>query len=130
MLAILLLLSPFYRGKGREPSDRFGKETITRLLRIVSMDELHIILLDLNLNQNDTDGFKVLQDIRQHPELAHIPVVAVTAFDPSMVIGPLKQAGFDGLISKPLRVNTFGVYINAILSGKSVWGDTGISMMS
>jgi CheY-like chemotaxis protein len=100
--------------------DRFGKETISRLLKALPID---IILLDLNLS-NGTTGYQVLDQIRQISDFAEIPIVAVTASDPSHVVGRLKQAGFCGLISKPVRVKTFGAYLAAILRGQSVWGDT------
>jgi two-component system sensor histidine kinase ChiS len=102
--------------------DRFGKETISRLFKSLPID---IILLDLNLS-NGTTGYHVLEQIRQMVEFAEIPVVAVTASDPSHVIGQLRQAGFNGLISKPVRVKTFGPYLEAILRGCSVWGDRSI----
>jgi hypothetical protein len=33
----------------------------------------------------------------------------------------VREAGFDGLISKPLDPGSFGDYVNRILAGEAVW---------
>jgi CheY-like chemotaxis protein len=80
-----------------------------------------IILLDLHLPGN-ISGYDVLATIRAHPQLKAIPVVAVTASDPSAEMVKARDKGFTGYITKPIRTGTFGTLIAAVLDGKDVWG--------
>jgi|SRR5579859_3972111 len=98
--------------------DRYGQHTITRLQEFLPVD---LILMDLMLPHGAT-AYDILNRIRAVPELAHIPVAALTASDPGDVTTQLKAAGFCGFISKPVRFQTLGVYVDAILHDKSVWG--------
>ena len=64
-----------------------------------------IILMDIALP--GMSGLEATQLIKSDPELAHIPVIAVTS---SAMVGDEKKAlkaGCDGFISKPIDVNTF-----------------------
>ena len=53
------------------------------------------------------DGYEVLKRLRAEPELACIPVVAVTSF---AMVGDRNRAlaaGFDGYVAKPIDPETF-----------------------
>lgn len=67
------------------------------------------------------DGFDMLSMIRAQPHLAHRPIIALTASVMSEEVARLKQAGFDGVIAKPLDLDVFPDLINHILAGDQVW---------
>jgi CheY-like chemotaxis protein len=97
--------------------ERWGVASGARLLQFMPVD---IILLDLMLPNNVT-GYDVFDQIRRMPELAHIPIVAVTAADPDKEMSKARQKGFNGFISKPIRLNTFGKYVADAIRGEEVW---------
>jgi CheY-like chemotaxis protein len=64
-----------------------------------------IVLLDLWMP--DMDGYAVAREIRAHPGLERVRLVAVTA---SAMVGDrarIAGAGFDGYIQKPIDPETF-----------------------
>ncbi|AKJ95678.1 hypothetical protein TVD_10050 [Thioalkalivibrio versutus] len=63
-------------------------------------DPPELILLDLNLPV--MDGFQVLRALRAEPELAAIPVIAVTADATDATRQRAEQAGFNDLLTKPI----------------------------
>jgi CheY-like chemotaxis protein len=77
-----------------------------------------IILLDLGLP--DVDGQTLLGQMRRVPELADVPVVAVTAWPRSVAPRMVAAYGFDGYISKPIRFTTLGDQVAAYLSSDGV----------
>lgn len=97
--------------------ERWGRDTIPRLRAAMPVD---IILLDLMFPNNIT-GFDVFKDIRSHPEFDHIPIVAVSASDPSSAIPKTKEYGFAGFISKPIHMDNFPKQVLQILEGQPVW---------
>jgi len=72
-----------------------------------------LVVLDIQLP--DTNGYEVLSRLRTDPELAWLPVVAVTAYamvgDRDDVLG----AGFDGYVSKPIDPASFARTIDTFL---------------
>ncbi len=64
-----------------------------------------LILMDLQMPQ--LDGFGALAGIRADAELAHIPIVAVTAYSMAGDRERALAAGFDGYLSKPIDPWTF-----------------------
>lgn len=72
-----------------------------------------IILLDLGLP--DVDGQTLLGHMRRVPQLANVPIVAVTAWPPGTAPRMVAAYGFDGYISKPLKFSTLGAQIAAYL---------------
>jgi CheY-like chemotaxis protein len=59
-----------------------------------------LVLLDIHMPL--MDGFTVVQEIRQNPELARIRVVAVTAYAMQGDRQRALDAGFDDHITKPI----------------------------
>jgi CheY-like chemotaxis protein len=59
-----------------------------------------ILLLDLNMPV--LDGFGTLKRIRQDPQLASLPVLAVTAYAMRGDREKILSSGFDGYLSKPI----------------------------
>lgn len=63
------------------------------------------ILLDLSMPE--MDGWEMFSLVRQNPELSHIPIIALTAHAMSGDKERVMEAGFNGYIAKPFRINTF-----------------------
>lgn len=82
-----------------------------------------LILLDIHLTP--LDGFEVLTLLRAHPSYQARPIVALTASVMNEEVQQLRDAGFDGVIAKPIKVDTFPTLIARILSGEHVWTITG-----
>jgi CheY-like chemotaxis protein len=77
-----------------------------------------IIMLDLGLP--DVDGQTLLGYLRQAPELAGVPIVAVTAWPVGTAPQMVEAYGFDGYISKPLKFSTLGEQIATYLQPEKV----------
>lgn len=71
-------------------------------LALVKTVNPNLILLDLSMP--DVDGWEVQRRIREIPSVAKVPVVAMTAH---AMVGDRERvmnAGFDGYMTKPIRV--------------------------
>ena len=113
----LAVLATYLEGYGATlKSDRRGVNTVAALREHLPFD---VILLDLML-PNNVSGFDLFDQIRQVPELTHIPVIAVSAADPDFAMSKARMKGFAGFISKPISV-VVGRYIAEVLNGKQVW---------
>jgi two-component system, response regulator len=64
-----------------------------------------VILLDLNLP--GTDGREVLQDIKSHENLRHIPVIILTTSMDERDVDACYQAGANSYIQKPVDMEGF-----------------------
>ena len=64
-----------------------------------------IIFLDIHMEP--IDGFEMLSLIRQNSEYCATPVVAVTASVMNEEVKNLREAGFDGVMAKPLNYEAF-----------------------
>jgi two-component system cell cycle response regulator DivK len=85
----------------------------------LTQSQLDLILLDLQLPREN--GYGILQQIRQHPQLQQTRVIAVTANVMPVDVQRTQDAGFDGFIGKPIDKNRFPAQIQRILDGESVW---------
>lgn len=88
--------------------------------RMQQFGPIDAILLDLHLPKNLT-GYDVFDTIRAVPELAHVPIVAVSALDPAVEIPKARAKGFAGFISKPIHLVHFPQQIASIIAGEHVW---------
>lgn len=96
-----------------ENSDNF----MTRLQGLAQKPT--IVFLDVQMRPYS--GYEVLSMLRQDPEYAHVTVIAMTANVMSHDVDQLKEAGFDGLIGKPIDNDIFPQLVSRVLSGESVW---------
>ena len=64
-----------------------------------------LILLDIQLP--DIDGVSALRQLRDEPDTAGIPVVALTAFAMKDDRERFLAAGFDGYLDKPINIKEF-----------------------
>lgn len=79
-----------------------------------------IILLDLMLRHN-MNGYDIYDALQTDPELAKIPVIAVSAADPGIEIPRAKVKGLAGFIGKPIVPRLFAAQIAACIEGEEVW---------
>ena len=75
-----------------------------------------LVLMDLQLP--GIDGMEALRRLRESPQTADIPVVAVTAQAMKHDRERALQAGFDGYVEKPISVRAFPDQVRGFLSGE------------
>lgn len=78
-----------------------------------------VIFLDIHMEP--IDGFKMLDLIRKNARYDAVAVVALTASVMYEEVRRLRDAGFDGVIAKPINFDTFPAALDRILSGGQVW---------
>jgi two-component system, cell cycle response regulator DivK len=99
-------------------SESWGKlEVVTARLAEFQPD---LILLDLMFPRN-VSGYDIFEVIHNDPPFAHLPVVAVSASDPSIEVPRTRAKGFAGFISKPITLQQFPDQIAAVLNHESIW---------
>lgn len=79
----------------------------------------NLILLDIHVKP--FSGFEMLEIIRRHKAFDLVPVVALTASVMNEEVELLKQAGFQGVLGKPLNMDEFPELVERIMSGEKVW---------
>jgi DNA-binding response OmpR family regulator len=72
-----------------------------------------VILLDVNLP--DTDGFQVLERIRNHPMLSKLAVILLTGESGVGQVTKGLALGADGYITKPFKVSCLVSAVNTVL---------------
>lgn len=97
--------------------DPWNTNTIQRLIKSLPID---IILLDLMLKFGVT-GYAIFDEIKTTPQLAPIPVIAVSAADPVIEIPKTQAKGFSGFIGKPIKPRVFPQQILACIEGEQIW---------
>lgn len=78
-----------------------------------------VIFLDIHMHP--LDGFDMLKLIRKHDALRSTQVVALTASVMNEEVRTLRDAGFDGVIAKPITYEVFPAVLDRILKGEQVW---------
>ncbi len=94
-----------------------SKDFMPRLEKLNSKPDM--ILLDIHVRPYS--GFEMLQMIRAHDSFRHIPVVALTASVMNEEVQQLKEAGFSGVIAKPIDMDSFPALLDRILNGEAIW---------
>ena len=97
--------------------DRWGRETVSKLQNFAPVD---IILLDLMISEIVT-GYDVFDAIRTVTDFAHVPIVAVSASEPSVAIPETRKRGFSGFIAKPINIDQFPRQLAQVLEGETLW---------
>ncbi|MBC8171826.1 MAG: response regulator [Anaerolineae bacterium] len=97
--------------------ERWGLNTIEKLQAFAPVD---VILLDLMFPNNIT-GYDVFDQIRAQPDYRFVPIVAVSASDPSTAIPLTRSKGFTGFIAKPVDYDAFPRQIAKIIDREPVW---------
>jgi CheY-like chemotaxis protein len=75
------------------------------------------ILLDIQLPE--MDGYAVAEELKKHPELANIPIIAVTSYAMAGDRERILAAGATGYIEKPINPETFVDQIARFLPGNT-----------
>jgi CheY-like chemotaxis protein len=99
--------------------DRWGTSTVSKLKAFGPVD---LIIVDLML-PNGVTGFNIYSEIRGERLLKHVPIIAVSASDPSIVIPKVRGMGFSGFIAKPIDYIQFPKQLEQVLNGEPVWYD-------
>jgi two-component system, cell cycle response regulator DivK len=76
-----------------------------------------LILLDIQLPV--MDGYIVARKLRQNPDLADTPIIAVTSYAMPGDREKTIEAGCSGYIEKPIDPDTFAVQVEKALSVKN-----------
>lgn len=97
--------------------DFWNVDTLKLLAKTLPIDA---ILLDLML-RHGVSGYDIFDQIKARPDLAHIPIIAVSAAEPGIEIPKAKAKGFAGFIGKPIEPHLFPQQVADCIGGKSVW---------
>lgn len=71
-----------------------------------------LILLDINLGAES--GLDILDHLRQHSRLSHIPVIVLTGYNTDSTVVQSYERGIAGFIVKPLDMAQFEVVLQSI----------------
>lgn len=97
--------------------ERWGKDAAKQLQYNKNVD---LIILDLMLHDG-LSGYDIFNELRALPDYAHVPIVAVSASEPSFAIPQTRKLGFNGFIGKPINKGLFPTQLAKILDGEEVW---------
>ena len=89
-----------------------GREAVAAALR----ERPDLILMDLTMPV--LDGFDAVRQVREHPELRGVPVVAMTARDAAASRDRAEDLGFNQYLSKPLDFLRLNVVIERLLGDR------------
>lgn len=78
-----------------------------------------IVFLDIQMEP--IDGFKMLTILRAHPRYASLPIVALTASVMNEEIAQLKEVSFNGVVPKPIDIDSFPEVFERLIAGHEVW---------
>jgi two-component system, cell cycle response regulator DivK len=88
--------------------------------RLVALDAVpDVFLLDIQLTPHD--GFSLLKMLRSSADFRDKMILALTASVMNEEINKLREAGFDGVLGKPLSFHTFPETLRRILAGERIW---------
>lgn len=91
-------------------------ETENASQTLAILDELRPGLILMDINIPEMDGYTLTHMIKERPDLASVPIVAITA---NVMRGDREktlQAGCDGYIQKPIDVDTFVEQVQRFIS--------------
>src|SRR5260221_12966296 len=91
------------RHGARVEFERHGCEALIRLKNTLNVD---LIVLDLMLAEG-ISGFDIFEQIRLLPKYSDIPIIAVSAMEPSLAIPMARSKGFYGFVAKPIDSQIF-----------------------
>ena len=97
--------------------ERWGTTTVQKLMEFMPVD---VILMDLMITSK-ISGYDLFDEIRAIEAFRNVPIVAVSASDPSDAIPRTRAKGFDGFIAKPVDYDQFPKQIARILDDEQVW---------
>jgi CheY-like chemotaxis protein len=115
---VVYRMSLGFQGGAHLEFDLWDKETPYKLQR----GTWALIILDLMLGR-DASGFQVFKEIRQLEKFDSIPIIAISASEPSVSMPKARELGFNGFISKPVKEDLIIQQIAQVIAGESIWYD-------
>jgi CheY-like chemotaxis protein len=82
-------------------------------LRMIEQTQPDLLLLDIGMPL--LDGFGVVSKIRENPQMATLPVVAVTAYAMQGDREKILNSKFDGYLSKPVNARSLAEELERLL---------------
>lgn len=108
---VIALMTTLLEARGhRVKSNLVGAHAVSQIIEM----RPHCVLLDLMMAA--IDGYALAAELKKRPELADTKFVMVSARTGAMWSERSRSAGFDGYITKPLDVATFGEQVEAFLT--------------
>ena len=103
--------------------DAFGYEAFKcgdgdRAMEIAREKKPDLIIMDIQLPV--VSGLDITRWLKDDPELAHIPVLAVTAFAMRADEQKVREAGCEGYLSKPIQMTSFLRAVEELIGGQPV----------
>lgn len=94
----------------RDLLDAFGYDTFecrdgARAIDLAREHKPSLIIMDIQLPE--VSGLDITRWIKDDPELAHIPILAVTAFAMRSDEQRVMEAGCEAYLSKPIQISSF-----------------------
>jgi two-component system chemotaxis response regulator CheY len=96
------------------------KDSHNLMERVLEIDPIPTLIF-LDIHVRPIDGFGMLKELRQHPHFQDATIIALTASVMNDEIALLRQAGFNGLIAKPINQRIFAHSLDKILRGEPEW---------
>lgn len=96
--------------------DQWGRDTMEKIENY----NPDLIILDLMLPNGDS-GYDVFKQIREHKEYDEVPIVAISASEPSIALPKTRSMGFSGFIAKPIDETRFPQQMAKVLAGDEIW---------
>lgn len=103
--------------------DAFGYEAHkcrdgVKAIEIAREEAPDLIIMDIQLPE--VSGLDITRWLKDDPELAHIPVLAVTAFAMRADEQRVREAGCEGYLSKPIQMTSFLRTVEELVGGQPV----------
>ena|SRR5688572_1853383 len=95
---------------------------INTIARIKEVPHIDLVIMDLMLPGGVT-GYDIFDQLKADEGLQPIPVLIVSASDPSLEMNRARRKGFQGYLSKPIDPYGFARSVTAVLAGHEVWAD-------
>jgi two-component system, cell cycle response regulator DivK len=92
-------------------------ETAEEGLTLVREKKPNLVLMDIQLP--GIDGITALKQLRADPEMAHVPVIAITASAMTHNRATMLAEGFDGYQTKPITLKEFLGEVERVLATKT-----------
>ena len=86
-------------------------------LRLARLKLPNLVLMDIQLP--GMDGITAFMHLRRDPLTQHIPVIAVTASARTEDRQKIIEAGFEGYLTKPIKVKELPQQVRRVLDGKA-----------
>ena len=78
-------------------------------------------LVFLDIHMEPLSGFEMLKILRAIPQYEKCPIVALTASVMNEEVVRLREAGFNGVIPKPIDIDAFPELVEKLVAGQEIW---------